>query len=424
MGKRTVILGSQWGDEGKGKVVDLLTPHCDIVVRFQGGHNAGHTLVINNEKTVLHLIPSGIMHPHAISVLAQGVVISPQALLTEIKQLEEKDINCIAKLRMSGNCALVLPSHVAIDNAREKALGRQAVGTTGRGIGPAYEDKVGRRAIRVIDCFTNAFEQKLTDLLEYHNFVLSYYYQAQTVTLDQMKQSIAEFCDKIKDIVIDVPDFLHQAIKKDANILFEGAQGCGLDLEHGTYPYVTSSHTTIAGAISGCGIAPQTIDSVIGITKVYTTRVGQGPFPTELDDDTGKHLAKVGQEFGATTGRPRRCGWFDAVMVKRATQINGMTGLAFTKLDVLDNIAEIKICRAYEYQGNVVTTAPLEPEALSECKPVYETMPGWQQSTVGCTKWQDLPQAAQNYLNRLSELVDVPIHLVSTGADRRDTILC
>jgi adenylosuccinate synthase len=424
MGKRIVILGSQWGDEGKGKIVDLLTPKTEIVVRFQGGHNAGHTLVIDGEKTVLHLIPSGILHPHAVSVLAQGVVISPEALLKEIAGLESKGVDCISRLRISGNCALVLPSHAAIDNAREQSLGKKAVGTTGRGIGPAYEDKVGRRAIRVVDCLDEkVIKQKLDSLLEYHNFILTKYYSAKAISLDDIYPKIIEFSKKIKDTIIDVPDYLNQAINSNANILFEGAQGSGLDLEHGTYPFVTSSSTTISGVLSGCGVRPQAIDKVIGITKVYTTRVGSGPFPTELDDDVGRTLADIGQEFGATTGRPRRCGWFDAVSVKRSAMVNGMTGLAFTKLDVMDTLKEVKICTSYKIKDKKYTSAPMEQDLLWECEPVYETMPGWQESTKGCKQWSKLPVAAQNYLQKLSELVCVPIYLVSTGAERNDTII-
>ena len=422
MAKRTVILGSQWGDEGKGKIVDLLTPNADIVVRFQGGHNAGHTLVIDGKKTVLHLIPSGIMHAHAISVLAQGVVISPEALMREIAMLEDKGCEPLKKLRISAHCPLVLPSHILIDEARETALAERAVGTTKRGIGPAYEDKVGRRALRISDCLDAKFDEKLKSVLAYHREYLAPFGKADCVNERHTKQIIEQFIAQVRDCVIDVPIYLHQAIKDNARIVFEGAQGTGLDVDHGTYPFVTSSHTTVAGVMAGCGVPPQSIERVIGITKVYTTRVGSGPFPTELFDNNGEQIAKSGHEFGATTGRPRRCGWFDAVMVKRAAMINGLTHLAMTKLDVLDGFGKIKICKAYRVNGQEWETPPQVGD-LSQCEPIYETLPGWQECTQGITEWQQLPQNAKAFLLRLSEMVGVPLLLVSTGPDRQDTIL-
>lgn len=424
MSKTAVILGTQWGDEGKGKIVDLLTDKVNCVVRFQGGHNAGHTLVIDGNKMVLHLIPSGILHDGVLCVLGQGVVISPQALLKEMALLTQKGIPVEKRLRISGAAALVLPYHVALDQAREKAKGDKAVGTTGRGIGPAYEDKVGRRALRVLDLIDrDQFIEKLQPVLEYHNFLLAQWHHEAPIAMDTIMAEVDAAREKLLPLIVDVPALLAEKHALGERILFEGAQGALLDIDHGTYPYVTSSNTTAGGVATGSGFGPRWIEDIIGVTKAYCTRVGSGPFPTELHDDVSAHLSQVGQEFGATTGRPRRCGWFDAVAMRRSAQLNSLTWLAMTKLDVLDGLSEIKICTGYEYNGKLLEVPPIATEALAACVPQYEAWPGWQTSTKGCRSWAELPLAAQNYLNRLSELVGVPILMVSTGADRRDTIL-
>lgn len=424
MTKSIVILGSQWGDEGKGKLVDLLTDKAQVAVRFQGGHNAGHTLVINGEKTVLHLIPSGILHPHVTCLIGQGVVISPSHLWIEIEKLLKKGIEFKNRLKISGAATLVLPYHVALDQAREKAKGNKAVGTTGRGIGPAYEDKIGRRALRLCDVLDPAvFEEKAKELLHYHNFMLENYYSAEPVSLEAViaEGNIAR--ERLSEFIDDVPARLKQYRQENKNMIFEGAQGTLLDIDQGTYPYVTSSNTTAGGVASGCGYGPRYIDDVLGITKAYCTRVGSGPFPTELMDEVGKEIATRGNEFGSTTGRPRRCGWFDAVALRRAVMINSLSGLVVTKLDVLDTFKEIKIATSYEYQGQTLTDLPVDTDVMAASKPVYETWPGWQCSTEGIRNWSDLPQAAQNYLNRVAELCEVPIYMVSTGAERQDTII-
>jgi len=424
MAKTLVILGGQWGDEGKGKIVDLLTHKAQVVVRFQGGHNAGHTLVIDGKKMVLHLIPSGILHEGVTCVLGQGVVISPKALLDEMDLLNQKDIPVEKRLKISSAATLVLPYHVALDKAREKAKGDQAVGTTGRGIGPAYEDKVARRAIRMVDLLSpTRFAAKLEEVLSYQNFLLTQYYHVDPIAKEPIIEEADKARERLKDMIIDVPAFLHESRINDAVIVFEGAQGTLLDIDHGTYPFVTSSNTTAGGVATGSGFGPRYLDEIIGVAKAYCTRVGGGPFPTELNDDVGKRLSEVGQEFGATTGRPRRCGWFDAVAMRRSAQLNSLTWLAITKLDVLDGLEEIKICTHYRYQGKTWAVAPIAIELLSECEPVYESWPGWQASTRGIKTWEQLPQAAQNYLNRLAELVGTPLAMVSTGADRRDTIM-
>lgn len=423
MSKTAVILGSQWGDEGKGKIVDLLTDKVQCVVRFQGGHNAGHTLVIDGNKIVLHLIPSGILHEGVLCVLGQGVVISPKALLKEMAVLEQKGIPVAERLRLSGAAALVLPYHIALDQAREKAQGKKAVGTTGRGIGPAYEDKVGRRAMRVLDMFNrDKFVEKITPILEYHNFILTQWFDAPAISLDEIMAEVIPAAEKLQPLMVDVPQLLAEQYDSGSKILFEGAQGALLDIDHGTYPYVTSSNTTAGVAATGSGFGPSGIESIIGVTKAYCTRVGSGPFPTELQDAVSEHLGKVGQEFGATTGRPRRCGWFDVVAMRRSAQLNSLSWLAMTKLDVMDALKEIKICTAYRHGEQVLSVPPIDTDELAACEPVYEVWPGWECSTQGVRDWQDLPEAAQNYLNRLSELVAVPIAMVSTGADRRDTI--
>jgi len=424
MSKTVVVLGSQWGDEGKGKIVDLLTEKAQFVVRFQGGHNAGHTLVIDGNRMVLHLIPSGILHEGVQCILGQGVVISPQALLDEMDLLLSKGIPVFDRLKISSAATLVLPYHVALDKAREKAQGSKAVGTTGRGIGPAYEDKVARRALRMVDLLNSElFEQKLDAVLKYHNFVLTQYYQVEPIHKESILEEANKARQRLQSLIVDVPALLAKAYAQKATILFEGAQGALLDVDHGTYPYVTSSNTTAGGVATGSGFGPRYINEIIGVTKAYCTRVGGGPFPTELSDDIGQHLSKVGQEFGATTGRARRCGWFDAVAMRRSAQLNSLSFLAITKLDVMDELSEIKICTSYRYQGKVWDVPPIATEQLSECEPVYETWPGWQQSTKGIRNWDDLPVCAKKYLERLAELVGVPIGMVSTGADRRDTIM-
>lgn len=423
MAKTMVVLGSQWGDEGKGKIVDLLTEKAQFVVRFQGGHNAGHTLVIDGKKMVLHLIPSGILHPGAMCILGQGVVISPQALMDEMDLLIKQGIPVPERLRLSGAATLVLPYHVAVDKAREAQAGKP-VGTTCRGIGPAYEDKVARRALRVLDIFNPAqFEKKLDDLLEYHNFLLTHYYKVEAITKAPILEEVAKARIRLKDLIVDVPALLAASYADDASIVFEGAQGALLDIDHGTYPYVTSSNTTAGGVATGSGFGPRYLQEIIGVTKAYCTRVGGGPFPTELKDEVGQHLSHVGKEVGATTGRPRRCGWFDAVAMRRSAQLNSLSGLAMTKLDVLDGLDEIKICTRYRCDDKIWEVPPVDADLLEKCEPIYEICEGWKEDTRGIRSWDDLPSAAKKYLERLSELVGVPIVMVSTGADRHDTIV-
>lgn len=424
MGKNVVILGSQWGDEGKGKVVDLLTDKVDCVVRFQGGHNAGHTLVINGKKTILRLIPSGILHDDVVCLIGNGVVLSPSAFLTEVAELENNAVNVREKLRISTACSLLLPIHVALDKAREAHLGKDAIGTTGRGIGPAYEDKIARRGIRMSDLRDTAkLSEKLREVMEYHNFMLKNYYKAETVDFQQSYDELLVQSAALLPLMDDVAAMLHEFRREGKNILFEGAQGTFLDVDHGTYPFVTSSNTTAGGASTGSGFGPLYLDYVLGITKVYTTRVGAGPFPTELLDDIGASIAKRGHEFGSVTGRPRRCGWFDAVALRRAAYINSLSGLCVTKLDVLDELAIIKICVGYHINGEMVDSLQFDAESLINCEPVYEEMPGWQSSTYGMTDYNQLPPNAKAYLKRLEEVVEVPIDIISTGPDRQHTIL-
>lgn len=425
MTKNVVVIGTQWGDEGKGKVVDWLTDHAQGVVRFQGGHNAGHTLVIGNKRTVLHLIPSGILRDRVICYIGNGVVISPEALLNEIDMLEQNGIDVSARLRISEACPLILPYHVALDNARENARGIEKIGTTGRGIGPAYEDKVARRAIRLQDLFhRNRLAAKLSEILDYHNFVLKHYFNATIVDFQKTLEEALAQSERIKPMVADVPRLLFDAQKSGKNLLFEGAQGALLDIDHGTYPYVTSSNCVAGAAAPGSGVGPQMLHYVLGITKAYTTRVGSGPFPTELDDDIGKHLASRGHEFGSTTGRPRRCGWFDAVALKRSIQINGVTGLCITKLDVLDGVESLNLGVGYlSNNGNRSDILPVGADDLSNCEPIYEEIPGWSENTAGIRKLEQLPKAAQNYLKRLEEICEIPIDMISTGPDRDDTIV-
>ncbi len=424
MGKNVVVIGTHWGDEGKGKVVDLLTDQASYVVRFQGGHNAGHTLVIDGKKTVLHLIPSGILRDNVQCLIGNGVVLAPDALLEEMKMLEETGVPVADRLRISEACPLILPYHIALDKAREVARGKKAIGTTGRGIGPAYEDKISRRGLKLGDLFHHEkFAAKLEEVLDYHNFSLKNYYKCDTVDFQKTLDEALAYSDKLKSMVADIPEILWQAHKNGENIMFEGAQGTLLDIDHGTYPFVTSSNTTAGGASCGSGLGPRHLDYVLGITKAYTTRVGSGPFPTELDDEVGEFLAKQGHEFGATTGRARRCGWFDAVTLKRAIQVNSLSGICITKLDVLDGLDTIRICVGYERDGKVIKTPPVGAEGYAECTPVYEDMPGWSESTVGVQSWDDLPKNAMDYLTKIEKIVETPIDIVSTGPDRKETII-
>ncbi len=430
MAKNVVVIGTQWGDEGKGKIVDWLTDHSQGVVRFQGGHNAGHTLVVNGKKTVLHLIPSGILRENVMCYIGNGVVLSPEALLKEIDGLEAQGVNVSARLRISEACPLILPYHVALDQAREIAKGKGKIGTTGRGIGPAYEDKVSRRGVRVQDLFHRKnLASKLGEILDYHNYVLKNYFKVQTVDFEKTLEDALALAERIKPLVMDVPRALYDANKAGQNLLFEGAQGTLLDIDHGTYPFVTSSNCISGAACAGSGVGPQTLHYVLGITKAYTTRVGSGPFPTELydaeskQDPAGKHMAEKGHEFGSTTGRARRCGWFDAAALKRSIQINGVSGLCVTKLDVLDGVPELRMCVGYNINGVFTDILPVGADALEGCEPVYETMPGWSGSTVGAKRMEDLPQEARNYLKRMAEICEVPVDMVSTGPDRDETIV-
>lgn len=424
MNKNVVVLGTQWGDEGKGKIVDMLTAQADAVVRFQGGHNAGHTIVVGQDTTVLHLIPSGILRSDVECYIGNGVVLSPEALLNELAMLEQRGVSARGKLFISDGCPLILPYHILLDQAREKARGKSAIGTTGRGIGPAYEDKVARRGLRAGDLLNaDRILSKLEDILDYHNFVLKNYYQYETCQLTQLADQIQEWAQQLAPMITDVSAKLHALQGHQKKILFEGAQGTLLDIDHGTYPYVTSSNTTAGGACVGSGVAPGTIDYVLGIVKAYTTRVGGGPFPTELFDDTGKELGTRGHEFGATTGRQRRCGWLDAIALKRAVHLNGLSGICFTKLDVLDCMKEIKICTSYSINGEELTSLPLNAENIENCVPNYISLPGWQSSTVGITDFDQLPINAINYINKVEELLGVPIDIVSTGPERSQNII-
>lgn len=425
MSNNVVVLGTQWGDEGKGKVVDLLTEKAKYVVRYQGGHNAGHTLVINGKKTVLHLIPSGILRDNVISIIANGVVLCPEALMKEMQELEKNGISVKEKLLISESCPLILPYHIALDQAREKARGTKAIGTTGRGIGPAYEDKVARRGLRVGDLKDRqAFAEKLKSIMEYHNFALVNYYKAEAVDYNQVLNDIFAIADILLAMTADIPTLLESARKKGEKIMFEGAQGTLLDIDHGTYPYVTSSNTTAGGVATGSGFGPRYVGYVLGIVKAYSTRVGAGPFPTELFDDVGEYLCKQGNEFGATTGRRRRTGWLDIVAVRKAVQLNSVSGFCLTKLDVLDGLKEIKLCIGYELpNGDITNIAPASADDMSEVKPVYETMPGWSESTFGLKSFEALPQAAKNYIKRIEELTETPIDIISTGPDRSETMI-
>ncbi|ACR67653.1 adenylosuccinate synthetase [Edwardsiella ictaluri] len=425
MGKNVVVLGTQWGDEGKGKVVDLLTERAKYVVRYQGGHNAGHTLVINGEKTVLHLIPSGILRENVVSIIANGVVLAPDALLREMTELEARGVPVRERLLLSEACPLILPYHVALDNAREKARGAKAIGTTGRGIGPAYEDKVARRGLRVGDLFDKAsFAVKLKEIMEYHNFQLVNYYHVDAVDYQSVLDEVMAVADLLTSMVVDVADLLNKAYRNGEYVMFEGAQGTLLDIDHGTYPYVTSSNTTAGGVATGSGIGPRCVDYVLGIVKAYSTRVGAGPFPTELFDSVGEFLCEKGNEFGATTGRRRRTGWLDAVAVRRAVELNSLSGFCLTKLDVLDGLDEVKICVGYRLpDGREVDVTPLAAEGWEGIEPIYEVLPGWKESTFGVKLRDGLPQAALNYIKRIEEVTGVPVDIISTGPDREETIV-
>ena len=424
MGKNVIVLGTQWGDEGKGKIVDLLTEDVAAVTRFQGGHNAGHTVVIKASKTILHLIPSGILHDNVQCLIGNGVVLSPHALIEEIEMLEANGVAARSAIRISEACTLILSYHIALDQAREKAKGKDRIGTTGCGIGPAYEDKVARRALRVGDLNDDAsLANKLRDILYYYNFMLTQYYDCEAIDYQQTLDDVRQLGEQIRPMIADVGSILYELNQQGKDILFEGAQGTWLDIDHGTYPFVTSSNTTAGGAATGTGFGPCQFDYVLGITKAYTTRVGAGPFPTELHCDTGKHIAEVGHEFGATTGRARRCGWFDAVALRRSAQINSLTGLCITKLDVLDDLNTIKVCTGYKLNGKTLALPPTGAEAFSQCEPIYEEYTGWQTSTVGATEYEELPRAAVDYVNRLAEVTGVPIDIISTGPDRAETIV-
>ncbi len=424
MGKFVVVIGTQWGDEGKGKIVDLLTERAAAVARFQGGHNAGHTLVIGGEKTILSLIPSGILREGVQCLIGNGVVLSLEALLRESQTLVAKGVPVFERLRISPNCPLILPSHIALDRAREQARGANAIGTTGRGIGPAYEDKVARRAVRVADLFQRKrFAAQLGELLDYHNFVLQHYFRQPAIDFQKTLDEQLAWAEKVKPMVTDVTATLHALRVAGADVMFEGAQGALLDVDLGTYPYVTSSNTTAGYAATGTGLGPRAIDYVLGIVKAYTTRVGAGPFPTELFDEAGEHLSRVGHEFGSVTGRRRRCGWFDAVALRRSIVHSSVSGLCITKLDVLDGLDAINVCVGYRLGGETLSEPPVLTDAYAEVTPVYEELPGWKESTIGVTTYSGLPANARRYLERVAELVATPIDVVSTGPDRAETIV-
>ncbi len=424
MGKSIVVIGAQWGDEGKGKIIDMLTPEVAGVVRFQGGHNAGHTLVIDGQKTVLRLLPSGILRENVHCFIGNGVVLCLSSLAKEIQELRVKNVSIENRLHISLACSLLLPYHVALDQAREKRRGNTAIGTTGRGIGPAYEDKIARRGLRVVDLLNpTRFAKQLEELAAYHNFFLTQYYKTDAIPAQTVLDEQLALIETLKPMLADVSAMLCDLKEQGANLLFEGAQGTWLDIDQGTYPYVTSSNTTAGAASTGTGFGPLYLDEVLGLIKAYTTRVGAGPFPTELTDEDGKNLAERGHEFGSNTGRPRRCGWFDAVAMKRSAHINSFSHLCITKMDILDTFKTIKICVAYRCDGQTLSVPPLDTEQLSRCEPIYEELPGWQCDTQGIQQWKDLPANAQAYLNRIQTLVGVPLAIVSTGASREDTIV-
>ncbi|MDO4640981.1 MAG: adenylosuccinate synthase [Neisseria sp.] len=426
MAKNVVVIGSQWGDEGKGKIVDWLAEQASGVVRFQGGHNAGHTLVVGGKKTILRLIPSGILHENLDCFIGSGVVVSPEALLAEIDELQAAGVkNIEGRLKIAPTCPLILPYHIALDQAREASRGSGKIGTTGRGIGPAYEDKVARRAIRAVDLFNiDQVAEKIKANVELYNVQLQHLHRVEPVSFEAIMQTIHGFKDRILPMITDVSRTLYEKNQKGENLLFEGAQGTLLDIDYGTYPFVTSSNCSAGAAAPGAGVPPQMLNYVLGIVKAYTTRVGSGPFPTELFDEVGKGLAERGHEFGSVTGRARRCGWFDAAALKRSIQINGITGMCITKLDVMDGIEEIKLCVGYRLpDGKDTDILPFGAEAVAACEPIYETMPGWQDSTFGVKEYDKLPENAKAYLKRIEEVCGAPIAIISTGPDREETIL-
>lgn len=424
MGKSVVVLGTQWGDEGKGKIVDLLTEQAAVVTRFQGGHNAGHTLVIGGKKTVLHLLPSGVLRSGVTCVIGNGVVISLEALLKEIGELEAQGIPVRERLKISGASPVILPSHVALDQAREQRLGAGKIGTTGRGIGPAYEDKVARRGIRMGELFNaEHFASRLREVMDYHNFMLTHYYHVAPVDYESTLANCLAYAEQVKPMLADTVELIHAHRKAGDNLMFEGAQGSLLDIDHGTYPFVTSSNTTAGGTATGSGYGPLYLDYVLGITKAYTTRVGSGPFPTELFDEVGTHLSTVGMERGATTGRARRCGWFDAAAVKLAIRINSVSGICLTKLDVLDGLKSIKVCIAYESEGEDIGSASMTVDRYEKLKPVYVELPGWSESTVGARSLAELPENARAYIRFIEQQIDAPVDIISTGPDRDETII-
>jgi len=424
MGKNVVILGTQWGDEGKGKIVDLLTEKATHVVRFQGGHNAGHTLVIGGKKTVLHLLPSGILRPGVTCIIGNGVVLSPAALLKEIDEIAAQGINACDNLKISAACPLILPYHVALDQARETQKGVNKIGTTGRGIGPAYEDKVARRGIRLGELMNAThFAEKLAEVLEYHNFTLTQYFKVAAINYQRTLDDALSMAERIRPLVCDTIDLLHTARKNNHNILFEGAQGSLLDIDHGTYPFVTSSNTTAGGTATGSGFGPLYLDYVLGITKAYTTRVGSGPFPTELFDDVGEMLFIKGQEIGASTGRSRRCGWFDAAAVKFAIRINSVSGICLTKLDVLDGLDTVKVCVGYKGNNTSSMDCLTSFDSYNTLEPVYEELPGWKESTYGIRTLEKLPLNARKYISYIENKIDAPVDIISTGPDRDETII-
>lgn len=419
-----IVIGSQWGDEGKGKIVDLLSQDAAAVVRFQGGHNAGHTIIVNGEKTVLHLIPSGILHPNKTVYIANGVVLYLPALFEEAAILQKAGINVFERLKISPACALILPTHIALDKAREEARSEGKIGTTCRGIGPCYEDKIARRGLRVADLFdSERFKYRLTELMAYHNFLLSQYLQAEEVEISKVCEEWLGYAEQLKAMVSDVSLDICEHNKNGESVVFEGAQGAMLDIDHGTYPYVTSSSTASGGAATGTGIGIARFDYILAIAKAYTTRVGSGPFPTEQLNEIGEHIGKVGQEVGASTGRKRRCGWFDLPAFRRANLNSSFDGICITKLDVLDELDTVKICTHYDFNGKTLEVSPLGADELEQCKAVYLDCEGWKQSTFGIENYEDLPQKAKDYIAKLEELSGLPVVIVSTGPDRKQTII-
>lgn len=424
MSTNLVVIGAQWGDEGKGKIVDLLTEKASAVVRFQGGHNAGHTLVINGKKTVLHLIPSGILHEGVVSYIGNGVVLCLRALIKEMQALQAEGVPVAERLRISPACALILPSHIALDQAREAARSEGKIGTTGRGIGPCYEDKVARRGLRLSDLFNpDLFRRRLSELMAYHNFLLEQYLQAEAVDIEAVAEEWLGYAEIVKPLLADVSLAIDHHHKSEQHVIFEGAQGAMLDIDHGTYPYVTSSTTSSGGAASGSGVGVHSLNYILAIAKAYTTRVGGGPFPTEQLNDIGEHLGRVGQEIGASTGRKRRCGWLDLPALRRAALNSSFDGLCITKLDVMDELEEVKICTHYRLRGELLDIAPLGADDVAACEPVYETMPGWKSNTFGVKNEAELPEKARAYLAALEKHLGLPIVIISTGPDRLHTII-